>query len=86
MSCCGQWKTEGKLAESESNRLESMSILVSKGSEIWCECDNSALDLIESLVSARELLKRLEHLRLTVQTYLLQLMGSIINIYIRISH
>ena len=50
------------------------------------ECGDSALDVVEGLMDASELLRELGSLWLTVQTYLLQLMGSIIYIYIRISH
>ena len=63
-----------------------MSNLVSNNGEKICECGDSALDVIEGLMDASELLRGLRHLELTVQTCLLQLMGSIINIYIRISH
>ena len=51
-----------------------------------CECDDSALDVIEGLMDANELLRELEGLWLTVQTCVLRLMGNIINIYIRIPH
>ena len=50
--------------------------LVSKGGEFQCECGDSALDLIERLVDARELLRRLESLWLTVQTCVLQFDGQ----------
>ena len=63
-----------------------MSNQVSNGGKILCECDKKALNMIEGLMDASVLLRELEGLRLTVQTYLLQLMGSIVNIYIRISH